>query len=264
MTEQSENGSGVTAPQANISASEGGVPSEVKTSENKSSEGALKGAELLLAIIGIVKLVIDLLKKGSKDSEAFTQIQASNQNIQPEILQNIIEKTAKIFANANIEKNPIGVEESKDPVKALESKILESLGLDPKKMGVEDKELQEALKKYIETLEKTGDNKKMGVEDKELQEALKKYIETLEKTGDKINGATKLPATKENEEGAKDLNNTVGGKEAGVKVNKALSAVSSESKKVSNEGVQGQKAGSFSARVMAERQYNDKDIGGRG
>lgn len=64
MTKQSENGSEVTAPQTNISASESGVSSEVKTPENKPSEGLLKGVELLLAIIGIVvKLVIDLLKK---------------------------------------------------------------------------------------------------------------------------------------------------------------------------------------------------------
>jgi hypothetical protein len=66
MTEQAKNGSEVTDPQANISAQESGGPSEVKTSEKKSSEGALKGAELLLAIIGIVKLVIDLLKKAVK------------------------------------------------------------------------------------------------------------------------------------------------------------------------------------------------------
>ena len=39
MTKQSENGSEVTAPQTNISASESGVSSEVKTPENKPSEG---------------------------------------------------------------------------------------------------------------------------------------------------------------------------------------------------------------------------------
>jgi hypothetical protein len=206
MTKQSENGSEVNAPQTNISASESGVSSEVKTPENKPSEGLLKGVELLLAIIGIVKLVIDLLKKGSKDSEAFTQIQASNQNIPPEILQNIIKKTADIFANANTEKNLTGAEESKDPVKELQSKILESLGLDPKKIGAE------------------GDN--------EFQEALKKFIKILEKPGDKENGDIKPPATEGSKEGVKDLKdpNAVG-KEVGVEGNKAIEK-SSESGKV--------------------------------
>jgi hypothetical protein len=171
-----------------------------------------------------------------------------------ETLRNAIQRTADTFANPNTEKNLTGVEESKDPAKELERRILESLGLDPKKMGVEV--------------------------DKELQEALKRYIETLEKNGDKIDGATKLSTIKENEEGAKGQEvakdqevtkdrNT--GKE--VEVSKALSRVLSESRKVSNEGVQGQeqrqRAGSFLERVIQERQNSKSNsiggsIGGRG
>ena len=254
MTKQSENGSEVTAPQTNISASESGVSSEVKTPENKPSEGLLKGVELLLAIIGIVKLVIDLLKKGSSNSEAFTQIQASNPNIPMETLRNAIQRTADTFANANTEKNLTGVEESKDPAKELERKILESLGLDPKKIGAEgDKEFQEALKKYIAILENTGDEKK---------------------------GAIKPPATKENEEGVKDLKdlNTVG-KEVGVEGNKAIEK-SSESEKVigarkdKNEPESKQTPtksvddkdteGSHVQRLQAQRQQGNERSGGGG
>jgi hypothetical protein len=194
MTESLEkNGSGVTAPQPNTPASEGGVSSEVKTPENKTSEGALKAAELLLAIIGIVKLVIDLLKKGSKASEAFTQREASDQNISSETLQSILEKIAN--KNTNPEKNLTGAEESNDQEKKLQNKILESLGLDPKIIEVE------------------GDNK--------LQEALKKFIKILEPV-DKERELLKPSAKKENEGGAKDSKdlNTVG-KEVGVEGDKA-------------------------------------------
>lgn len=163
-------------------------------------------------------------------------------------MQKIIKKT---FANANTEKNLTGAEESKDPVKELQSKILESLGLDPKKIGAEG--------------------------DKEFQEALKKFIQILEKPGDKENGDIKPPATEGSKEGVKDLKdpNTVG-KEVGVEGNKAIEK-SSESRKVigtknepepkqtpTNPDSKQKTEGSHVERLQAQRQNsNEKSGGGR-
>ena len=123
---------------------------EVKTSplENKTPEVAPKGASETKAseettkgldpkvIIDIVKKIIDLFKSGKKD-EAFSQIQASNQNIELATLQAIFNKTASEILS-NITEKTSGAEESKDSTKELESKILKILGLDDKKMGVKD------------------------------------------------------------------------------------------------------------------------------
>ena len=158
MTESlKKNGAGENAPQSNTPASgntpasEGGVPSEVKTPENKSSEGSPKAMELVLAIIGIIKSVIDLLKKGSKESEVLTQMQASNQNIPSETLQDIFKKTAAIFADTSKTPTPKSGDLPKDPIEEIAQALvkgLENKSSDPSKNPIE--EIAQALAKLLE------------------------------------------------------------------------------------------------------------------
>ena len=174
MTESLEkNGSGVTAPQpntpasGNTPASEGGVPSEVKTPENKSSEGSPKAMELVLAIIGIIKSVIDLLKKGSKESEVLTQMQASNQNIPSETLQDIFKKTAAIFADTSKTPTPKSGDLPKDPIEEIAqalAKLLEDSKA-PKKRGDGEIDKNMATKAPEEKSSKTPQDDKV-TEDK--------------------------------------------------------------------------------------------------
>ena len=158
MTKQSENGSEAIPSVEKMATTEivDKKPSEVRvpTPENKTSEGAPKEVDPT-AIMEIIKKIIDLFKIGKNESEAFPQIQASNQNIQLETLQMIFRKTAEIYANIAKTPTPKSGDLPKDPIEELAkalTKVLEDSKA-PKSSDLPKNPIEELAQALVKALE---------------------------------------------------------------------------------------------------------------